>query len=184
MRNILSTLIISLMITTSSLAAERNIEKSVKFLSDLAMGYDVDIIEGKNAEEIMKNFVEINSVEDSAVFKEYEDMTQGDEIDEGFTSVKSAIKMSEFAEAMLEEQIEYADEDEVSQARVMKIKAQIYDLNHNWAPIIKSLERQGVKFGYSGSGPGYCGVSFIKMLIIDEKEQKVYQVYLSEGGSC
>ena len=110
-------------------------------------------------------------------------MEFGDETDEGFTSTRSASGMSGFIESVLEESLEGLDTVDDAQ-KILEIKAQIFDLNRGWAQLISKLERQGVKFGYTGFGPGYCGVSFIELIIIDEKEQKLYEVYLSEGGSC
>ncbi len=174
-------LVFSLTITSSFAGVTRTVNADVKALGQLAMGWEEHSVKGKNAEEILKNYVEENYGEErELVFKEYSDMAYGDEIDEGFTSTKSAIAMSGFAESALEEMLEGLDESSEAE----KIKAKIYDLNHDWAPVIKRLERQGVKFGYSGNGPGYCGISFVELLIVDEKEQKVYEVYLSEGGSC
>ncbi|QDK41431.1 hypothetical protein DOM21_08170 [Bacteriovorax stolpii] len=177
-------LVFSLTISSSFAGTARTVNADVKALGQLAMGWEEHSVKGKNAEEILKNYVEENYGEErELVFKEYSDMAYGDEIDEGFTSTKSAILMSAFAESALEEMLEGLDESSEAE-KIKEIKANIYDLNHSWAPVIKRLERQGVKFGYSGNGPGYCGISFVELLIVDEKEQKVYEVYLSEGGSC
>lgn len=177
-------LVFSLTITSSFAGVTRTVNADVKALGTLAMGWDEHSVKGKNAEEILKNYIESSYGEErELVFKEYNDMAFGDEVDEGFTSTKSAIAMSGFAESTLEEMLEGLDSDSEAE-KIKEIKANIYDLNHDWAPIIKRLDRQGVKFGYTGNGPGYCGISFVEMLIIDEKEQKVYEVYLSEGGAC
>ncbi len=184
MKSILSAVLIYSLTISSSFAAPRTVKDDVKALGQLAMGSDENSVKGKNAKEILENYImDVTGDDEGLVFKEIEDMAYGDEVDEGFTSTRSAIAMSGFAESSLEELLEGLDEDSDAQ-RIKDIKANIYDLNHKWAPIIKRLERQGVKFGYTGHGPGYCGISFVELLIIDEKEQKVYQVYLSEGGPC
>lgn len=180
---IFAVLVFSLTVSTS-FGAIRTVKADVLALGQLAMGWEEHSVKGKNATEMLKSFVEEHSGdEEELVFKEIDDMAYGDEIDEGFTSMKSAILMSGFAESSLEEVMEGLDEETDAQ-RIKEIKAKIYDLNHKWAPLIKRLDRQGVRFGYTGWGPGYCGISFVELLIIDEKEQKVYEVYLSEGGSC
>lgn len=177
-------LVFSLTISSSFAGTTRTVNADVKALGQLAMGWEEHSVKGKNAEEILKNYLEENYGEErELVFKEYGEMAYGDEVDEGFTSTKSAISMSGFAESALEEMLEGLDESSEAE-KIKEIKANIYDLNHDWAPIIKRLDRQGVKFGYSGNGPGYCGISFVELLIVDEKEQKVYEVYLSEGGAC
>lgn len=183
MRSLLSAVLIYSLTISSAFAATRTVKEDVLTLGQLAMGWDEHSVVGKNATEILKAYVSEYSGEDDLVFKEIDDMAYGDEVDEGFTSTKSAMAMSGFAESALEELLEGLDEESEAE-RIKDIKANIYDLNHKWAPVIKRLERQGVKFGYTGWGPGYCGISFVELLIIDEKEQKVYEVYLSEGGAC
>lgn len=106
-------------------------------------------------------------------------MEWSDEVEEGFTSLKSAIEMGSFAEGVYEEQMEGAEGKDLA-----KLKKEIAALKRGWAPMINKLGKQGVKFGYTGHGPGYCGVSFVELIIVDQKEQKVYEVYLSGGGEC
>lgn len=185
MKSLLSAVLIYSLTVSSAFAATRTVSADVQTLGQMAMGSEEHSVKGKNATEMLKSFVEeMNGEdEDGLVFKEIEDMAYGDEVDEGFTSTRSAIDMAGFAESSLEELLEGLDEESEAQ-RIKDIKANIYDLNHKWAPVIKRLERQGVKFGYTGWGPGYCGISFVELLIIDEKEQKVYEVYLSESGPC
>lgn len=184
MKRVLSTVLVFTLTMGSAFGATRTVRADVLALGQLAMGWEEYSVKGKNADEILKNYIEESYGEErELVFKEYSDMAYGDEVDEGFTSVKSAISMAGFAESFLEESLEGLDEDSEA-LKIKEIKANIYDLNHKWAPLIKRLDRQGVKFGYTGNGPGYCGISFVEMLIIDEKEQKVYEVYLSEGGAC
>jgi len=114
------------------------------------------------------------------VFKEIDEMAFGDEIDYGPTSLLSAKKMSGFIESVLEERLENIN-DKIEEA---KVKKKIYEVNSNWAPMVEKLKKQGVMFGYDGHGPGYCGVSFVELLVLDPKTQEVYEVYLSESGEC
>lgn len=48
------------------------------------------------------------------------------------------------------------------------------------------LHHQGVKFAYTELGPGYCGRNFVELIIIDTKEQKIYEyeVDLSRFEDC
>lgn len=173
-----------LVISLNLSSAFAGVREDVLRLGDLAMGVTEHKVAGKNAEKIFKNYLEKEYGEDTdLVFKEIDDMAYGDEVDEGFTSTKSAIAMRGFAESYLTDLIDGLDSDENRQ-QIQEAKAKVYDLNRNWAPIIKRLEKSGAKFGYTGNGPGYCGVSFVELIIIDEKEQKLYEVYLSESGSC
>lgn len=164
------------------------VKEDVELLGKLAMGSGVHSVKGENAESIFMNWLEKEYGEDEErklINKEIEDMAYGDEVDVGFTSTRSAIEMKDFAISSLEERIEdydnYGDETGID---VNAVKAKIYDLDHKWAPVIKRLEKQGAKFGYTGHGPGYCGVSFVELIVVDPKEQKLYEVYLSESGEC
>lgn len=164
-----------------SLSSFAGVKEDVKALAHLAFGHDVHSVKGKTAEEIFKNYLaEQNGEEVELVNKEMADMDYGDEVEEGFTSLKSAIEMGGFAEGVYEERFEQTDDAEVLAA----FKAELKALKKGWSPLIKKLHSQGVRFGYTGNGPGYCGVSFVELIIVDPKEQKVYEVYLSESGEC
>lgn len=166
-------------------SAFAGIPEEVKTLQKLAMGGDgVQLSKSRDANELFKNFIMAEHGEfetERLVNKEIDEMSFGDEIDYGFTSTKSAIAMAGFAEGQIEEVLDNVYDDE---AKARELKAQIYDLNKGWAPAIKRLERQGAKFGYDGHGPGYCGISFIRLLVLDPKTNKVHMIYLSESGPC
>lgn len=185
MKTILSAILVAQLFSTSAFAS---VASDVEILGKLAMGTNVQSVKGKSAEHIFMNWLEKEYGEDEErqlVFKEIDEMAYGDEVNEGFTSTKSALQMNEFAISALTENIDDLEHmgDEADQD-IKEIKAKVYDLQYKWAPVIKRLERQGVKFGYTGNGPGYCGVSFVEMIIVDPKEQKVYEVYLSTSGEC
>ena len=171
MKFILATLL--LVIANSALAG---IHQDISALGKLAFGSDVTAVQGTTAEELFKAY--LNEGEE-LVFKGIDDMDYGDDVDEGFTSLASARQMNSFAEIVYDEQLENAD----GAART-RIQREVTKLKREWAPLINKLHQQGVKFGYTGHGPGYCGVSFIEMIAVDVKAKKVYQVYLSEGGDC
>lgn len=161
------------------------IAEEVNRLSSLAMGHDeVQVKKSKNFEELFKNFAEKDYGEFEADFyenKEIEKMSFGDEVNYGFTSAKSAALMGEFAESQYTDLIDGLEKNDPES---LKLKAKIYDLKKEWAPAIKRLSQYGAKFGYDGHGPGYCGVSFIRLLVIDLKTNKVYAINLSESGPC
>ncbi len=161
------------------------IAEEVNRLSTLAMGHDeVQVKKAKDIEDLFRKFAEIDYGEFESDFYEYKEidkMSFGDEVNYGFTSSKSAALMGEFAESQFEDLIENLDSND---AEIIKLKARVYDLKKDWAPTIKRLSQYGAKFGYDGHGPGYCGVSFVRLLVIDPKTNKVYTINLSESGPC
>lgn len=165
--------ILAMSLTASAFAG---VKEDVAALGSLAFGSTSMPAKGKTAEDLFKYFT---ADDQELVFKEAKDMDWSDEVDNGFTSVKSAIEMGGFAEGVYEEQIENAEGAELS-----KLKKDLAALKKGWSPLIQKLSKQGVKFGYTGRGPGYCGVSFVELIIVDEKAKTVYEVYLSEGGEC
>lgn len=187
-KSFLLALLVSVLSVNTTFAGSPTVRSSVETLASLAMGFEVQTIAGKNATEMFENFLKESYGEDpdrKLIFKEISDMAFGDEVDEGFTSTKSASGMGEFAEGFLKDKIEGLEyEAEANKEELKTLKAQIFDLQAKWQPLIKRLENQGAKFGYTGNGPGYCGVSFIELIVIDVKEHKIYQVYLSRSEDC
>lgn len=161
------------------------IAEEVNKLSSLAMGNDqVQVKKSKSLDDLFKNFAEVEYGEFDAEyfeFKEIDAMSFGDEVNFGFTSTKSAIEMGGFAESQYEEVIENLESND---PEALKLKGKVYDLQKKWAPVVKRLANLGAKFGYDGHGPGYCGVSFVRLLVIDPKTNIVYPIYLSESGPC
>lgn len=169
--------LLALSLTTASFAG---VKEEVTKLGQIAFGHDVHQSKGKSAEAVFKHWIEVQNGEtEGLVYKEARDMESADEVDEGFTSVKSAIEMGGFAEAQIEEYLE-----NLEGAELRKAKAHLAQIAKNWGPQIKKLSQMGVKFGYTGWGPGYCGISFVELIVVDPKEAKVYEVYLSKGGDC
>lgn len=181
MKSILSVLVVLSFVMSTAFAGVADVQKEVSLLGKLAMGSSEYTVSGSTAKEIMDNLQEQQYGEaEELVNKEFADMNQGDETNAGFTSSKSAQKMNAFAIGVLEEQME----NDLPASQVNSIKAKISDLNKDWATSIKRLEHLGVKFAYSGNGPGYCGMTFIKLIIIDENNHKAYDVYLSTSDEC
>jgi hypothetical protein len=179
MKKIFTALTLYTFIINSSFAS---IETDVAKLEKIAMGSSVETAAGKNAEEILLNFYkkEYGDEDLKLVAKEFDEMAYGDEVDQGLTSFISAKKMGTFAVDAFEERLEGMED----KAEIAEVKIHIRNLKTQWADLITSLNNQGAKFGYSGDGPGYCGVSFIKLIIIDEKTGRLYSIYLSESGTC
>lgn len=177
MRALISTLIITSLTISSAIAG---VKEDVIALGGLAMGYEEAQSEGSHWKEIFVNYSSGEfGVDEDIEHKEYENISSTDE-GVGFTSAKSAAKFSGLAVSFLEMEMEHMEEgDELNE-----IKAQIYNLERGWAPIVKRLEKAGVGFAYSGYGPGYCGISFTQMHVIDVKTKKVYTIRLSFGGEC
>jgi hypothetical protein len=161
---------------TLTVPAFAGVKEDVAALGALAFGHSATPVKGKTAEELFKDLYQDD---EELVYKEAKDMEWSDEVEEGFTSIKSAIEMGTFAEGVYEEQMENSEGAELS-----KLKKELAALKREWATLITKLGKQGVKFGYTGHGPGYCGVSFIELILVDEKAHTVYEVYLSQGGQC
>lgn len=178
MRAIVSAALITVMSISTAFA---DVKSDIKILGDLAMGMEVANAKGTTAKELFEDFVaaefgiEANEIET----KEYADIDGTDE-GVGLTSAKSAASFGGFAEGFLEQELENMDDE----AEIKEIKAQIYDLSKGWAPVVRRLEKAGATFAYSGYGPGYCGISFTQMHVIDAKTKKVYTIRLSHGGAC
>lgn len=169
--------LLSLTLTISAFGA---IKDDVKTLGDLAMGSDSYTAKGRTPEALMKNWFKTEWGDSfKLVFKEIGQMTYGDETEQGLTSVESAVAMMAFPEGILLEAIHESEGEERKELR-----KRLNELRKNWAPHIRKLHQQGAVFGYTGFGPGYCGVTFVELIILDVKEQKLYRVYLSESGSC
>jgi hypothetical protein len=172
--------IAALLALSLSATSFAGVKEDVVALSKLSFGYNAQAVKGKTAEAIFKRWLEVTNGEtDGMVYKEIKDMDYGDEVSEGFTSTKSAIAMGEFAMSHLQEAMENA-----SGAELSKLKKELAALQKGWKSQIEKLAAQGVKFGYTGWGPGYCGVSFIELIVVDPKGQQIYEVYLSRGGQC
>lgn len=51
--------------------------------------------------------------------------------------------------------------------------------------IVKELsEMPGVSFGFTSGSSSYCGISFMGLLVVDEENGLVYEIALTDGGSC
>ncbi|MGZ3695163.1 MAG: hypothetical protein ACXWQO_13570 [Bdellovibrionota bacterium] len=50
--------------------------------------------------------------------------------------------------------------------------------------IIKELGKMGAKLGFTDATSGYCGVSFGGLLVIDEEGDTVYEISMTDSGSC
>ncbi|GIL18682.1 MAG: hypothetical protein BroJett040_24330 [Oligoflexia bacterium] len=167
--------------------AAQLIQAQVQKLGKIAYGFDVQTVKGKNAHEMLINFVAKDQGEKPAdvqlVNKEAKDIAFGDEIETGFTSMKSAIELIGNAESDLEQ---YVDDSglEPQDPQLRQKRAKLKLMKTQWAPAIMAMRGTNVQFGYDGHGPGYCGVSFVRLLVIDPNSQKIYFVYLSQSGEC
>lgn len=172
--------ILSLVLAMSlSLSSFAGVAEDVAALGQLAFGSSRGIkAPGRDAKAVFMSYMGGDFDADRFVYKEESDMDHGDEIEYGFTSAKSADDLSGSVIGWYEEILSQGNtKDKVIQARIKNVRMA-------WSPLIKKLSSQGVKFGYNGYGPGYCGVSFVQLLVIDVKGQKVYEVYLSQSGEC
>lgn len=159
------------------------LEAQVEKLGKLGYGYDVFHVGGKTAEEILKNFsIQEYGEESRLVHKEVNEIAWGDEVDMGTTSANSAIGMADFMVSEIEEFIQGYNDNTASD--VIKAKAQLKAIKKDWPSTIRILATVGAQFGYTGNGPGYCGISFATLLVIDTATGTVYQIYLSQGGTC
>ena len=166
-------LLIALLLSVSSFAS---VSEDAAALGKLALGHKVHQVRGRTAGAMLKKWL---GEDTPLVKKEIEQMTYGDESDTGLTSLQSAREMMLFAASIFEDRLDWEspEDKKATEARLKKLKA-------NWPLFIERLAEKGVQFGYSGRGPGSCGISFVELLLIDVREQKVYEIYLSESGEC
>lgn len=172
--------IIALIFILSSFPSVAEVRRDVQKLGRLAMGYKQHRITGKDAHQILAKYFEMTSGDPVITNKEFFEMINGDEVDHGFTSVESAKLMKDFALSTLEEKLSLAPDEDLRK----KLNSKWNGLNRNWDAVIDSLHSRGVQFGYSGNGPGSCGMSYVELLIIDASDQKLYEVFLSEASQC
>ena len=178
---ILNLLFISLTSQAGTRSAE--IESQVKALAQLGYGYTSYSAKGTTAQELVTSFLQgyYHDGELETGYKEYSEMSWGDEVEQGLTSIASALQMKYFVIQWIESMVEDLD---ASEPEVLKAQKLVERVNRLWNPTIKSLAKSGAQFGFTGHGPGFCGISFITLLVIDVDAGVVYDVNLSEGGPC
>lgn len=190
MKHILLTLIF--LQQTAAFAMSRSeaatiIKTQSEKLGALAYGLEIETAKGRNAQEILLNFVAKNEGDRPEnirlVTKEIQQISYSDEVDTGFTSAKSATAMSEYVIGNLQQFIDDPGVEK-NDPQVRQAKAKLKVIQAQWAPAILALKGTGAEFAYDGHGPGYCGVSFVRLLIVDPNTQRIYIVSLSEPGEC
>jgi hypothetical protein len=164
-----------------SASASAGVKEEVIALGKLALGVKVHSARGKTPESLFKNYLKKATGEErELIFKEVGQMSHVDETHEGMTSLASAITMAGFVSSDLKDELRDLNDPK----KETEIKKRLKSFDKNWEVLIIKLHQQAVKFGYTGQGPGYCGINFVELIVIDTKDQKIYEVYLSRFEDC
>lgn len=163
-------------VTFSAVAADRNseFERKAILLGDLAFGAEaIQLKPGTTAQDMV---IEL-AMEDRGESREEiletlsldsdgSDVDFGDQIGWGTLTLSGAQKV-------------YGNDDDSEEAqRKRKAKSTL------GTQLIRELSRMGAKFGFTDGSSTYCGVSFVGLLVIDEKTGRVYEIALTGSGEC
>lgn len=190
MKTLFFTLLMTGQITVFAMTtkeASQTIATQATQLGKIAYGVEVHKVKGKSAREMFKQFLAQDTGENfkdiQLVDKEANQIEFGDETDEGFTSMKSAIQL---ISAPIYELEQFVDDSglEPADPKLRQKRLQLKLMRTKWAPAILAMIGTGVEFAYDGHGPGYCGVSFVRLFVIDPHSKTIYIINLSEGGQC
>ncbi len=184
---IFAVLFVAVLHSNFSLASTRSemIKKQVEALAQAGYGFDTYKVGGATVEQIILNYEKQElsyEGEDLVVTpKEFDTIAWSDEAGVGTTSAKTASDLSSYMISDLNEYLQNVDDTD---SEYKEKTAQIKEIKASWGKAINLLTIAGAKFGYTGNGPGYCGVSFVTLLVIDVETGTVYQIYMSASGVC
>lgn len=152
-------------------AAAANTNALVKDLAQYAHSSKSWKVKGKNASEMLTDFALRVTGMDKDQFKLVHfprEIPNAEEVGVGETGL---CKFPQAIDLILSE-AENKNNGNIDRATIEKI----------WAAARK-LKEAGLKFGYTTSGSSVCGVTWTDPLIIDEKTNTIWEIFLV-GGPC
>ncbi len=164
------------LISFSASAADRNaeFERKAILLGKLAYGTEVHQMKANSSaqdlvvEMAMENSGETKeeTLESFSIDSDGSDVAFGDQIGWGTLTLKGAMNV-------------YGMDDDNDDAQKKRNAKETLGVQ-----LIKELAKMGAKFGFTDGTSSYCGISFVGLLVIDEKTGKVFEIALTDSGSC
>jgi hypothetical protein len=164
------------LLTLNASAAGRDAEfaRKAELLGKLAFGTTtLQFTAGTSAEDMVLNMAmddrgetKEEALQNFTVDTDGENVAFGDQIGWGTLTLKGAINV-------------YGMDDDSGEAEA-KRKAK----ESLGKQLLKELARMGAKFGFTDGSSSYCGMSFVGLLIIDEKTGRVFEIALTSSGEC
>lgn len=157
-------------------ANSREIERKVNVLAKIAYGAQAHNLRAGNAEEmIIQLAMKENSETRADVMERFtrniaaKEVSIGEMPGWGTMKIPAAIKLY----ASMDQHRDEAGEDQ-DNSKALAVGESI----------IRELGKMGVTFGFTQSTSSYCGVSFGGLLVVDEEADTVYEIALTDSGSC
>ncbi len=164
------------LVSISAYAADRDseFERKTLLLGDLAFGTEsYQLKPGTSAKEMVIELAMEDSgetreelLETFLVDSDGSDVDFGDQLNWGTLTLKGALAVYSM------------DDDQPDAIRKRKAKSTL------GLQLIRELAKMGAKFGFTDGSSSYCGVSFVGLLVIDEKTGRVYEIALTSSGEC
>jgi hypothetical protein len=153
----------------TSHADSSEIARKAQILGRIAHGAQVHQITGRNAESMIRKLGHENHGEAVEFTRDLpaSQISFSDMSGYGTMRLQAAI-------ALFESQDAKQDKNGVDRAQAFPTAEQL----------LKELDEMGVKFGFTDSSTAYCGVSFMGLLIVDEEAGVVYEIELTDTGTC
>ena len=154
----------------TSHAQNSEIARKAQILGRIAHGVQVHQITGRNAESIIRKLGKENRGGEAVEFTRdlpangisFSDMT-------GYGTMRLGAAI-----ALFESQDAKQDKNGVERAQAFPTAEQL----------LKELNELGATFGYTDSSTAYCGVAFMGLLIVDAESGVVYEILLTDTGTC
>lgn len=150
--------------------------RKAELLGKLAYGTTVHKVKAENAEEMIIKLAMKNKGETRDYIEENfrrnlpaKDIAFGDMIGWGTMKLPAAQTLFASQDAPRDE-----NGEDLDNAKKIKLGQQL----------LKELAAMGATFGYTDYSSSYCGVSFMGLLIVDEENNSIYEIALTDSGSC
>lgn len=156
---------------------EKEVARKVDILANVAFGVRVENVKAKNAEEmIIKLAMARNGDSKKDVRKNFHRNLKKEEISFSDMVGWGTMKL-DAASALWNSQETHKNNktgEEKDNSRGLVVGDQI----------LNELDKAGLSFGFTDGSSGYCGVSFMGLLIVDKDSETVYEIALSDSDSC